>query len=383
MKRISTLLLSIVLVISCSVTAFASEVTVNNGAGSVPVVLTQETTNFSVTVPTVLPVWVSATHDIEVATDAKIINNGFGPVCVKSVTVESLGAWELVDFNSDLVAAKVNSNQYGLQFMWSNVQTDGTCSVENFPSIKGNNSMGLVYAANISVLSSEFEGNIAKVTFVVGWDDGTIVTGTDGVEYPWRYTVNQNGTATLKEYLGENGTGVDLTVPNTIAGYPVDRCAATKLNGNTVKFNTVTVEDGVSLAPEIFYNTEINRLVIGTNVTFEKNNNPYGNENKSATRTPFGMSVTTSFAGGTSWRTNYSGAKVKVLETHSPITHYAIFGESEDLTSVTFGSEITTIDRQLFKNCPNLDVINVMNKEEDITFTGTAGVIYGKYNFIG
>ena len=89
--------------------------TTDGGSGAVPVVLTQKVTKFSVTVPTVLPVYMSVTHEIEVATDAKIINNGFGPVCVKSVQVDSLKDWELVEFEADLTGGKVNEHKYGLQ----------------------------------------------------------------------------------------------------------------------------------------------------------------------------------------------------------------------------------------------------------------------------
>lgn len=71
---------------------------------------------------------------------------------------------------------------------------------EQCPCIKGNGSMHLDYDANISVLSGALEENIAMVTFVVGWDDGSIVTGVLGVEYPWKYIVTADGTATLIEY---------------------------------------------------------------------------------------------------------------------------------------------------------------------------------------
>lgn len=382
MKKIISMLLAVVLAIGCSATAFAHEVTTDGGSGAVPVVLTQKVTKFSVTVPTVLPVYMSATHEIEVATDAKIINNGFGPVCVKSVQVDSLKDWELVEFESDLTGGRVNEHKYGLQFMWSDVQTDGTCAVDNFPTIKGNGSMHLDYDANISVLSGALEENIAMVTFVVGWDDGSIVTGVLGVEYPWKYIVTADGTATLIEYLGDRRSGADLVVPNEIAGYTVKACAATNLSGNSV-FGTVTIQDNVELAPEIFYNTTIDKLVIGKNVVFQTNSIPYGNELLPALRTPFGMSIRRTYAVN-STRTFYSGAKVKTIETHSPITVYAIFGDSSTITNVTFGPEVTTIDRQMFRGCVNLESITVQNSKDNITWLNEqSGVSISKYNFVG
>ena len=382
MKKIISMLLAVVLAIGCSATAFAHEVTTDGGSGAVPVVLTQKATKFSVTVPTVLPVYMSATHEIEVATDAKIINNGFGPVCVKSVQVDSLDDWELVEFEADLTGGKVNEHKYGLQFMWSDVQTDGTCAVDNFPTIKGNNSMHLDYDANISVLSGALEENIAMVTFVVGWDDGSIITGVLGIEYPWKYVVTSDGTATLIEYLGDYTSGENLLVPNEIAGYTVKACAATNLKLHGV-FGTVTIQDNVELVPEVFKYTQIDSLVIGKNVVFQTDTTPYGNEALPALRTPFATRTTRTYAVN-STRTFYSGATVKTIETHSPITEYSIFGDSSTITNVTFGPEVTTIDRQLFRGCANLESITVQNSEDNITWLNEqSGVSISKYNFVG
>ena len=390
MKKFLSLVIALALAVSTIPSAFASEVDAEGSGGSVPVVLTQEATSFSVTIPTALPVYVSADHEISVATDAKIINNNFGSVQVKSLTVEDLNGWTLMSFNSDFSKSKVDSYEYGLQFMGSNVNTDGSCSVANFSVINGNSSLHLDYDANISMLSNPVELNIAKVIFVVGWNDGSSIVDPDPdpdpdpdepdpgaqtfTEYPWEYTVESDGTTNLTNYIGEFGSDVNLVVPNTIGGHTVstleDCVAQLETVGGSeerqysdVVFNKVTIEDGVTLAARTFREATINDLYIGKNVTFEQ---IFRDKLSSGyVSTPFG------YAGASGSYYRVKGVNINTIETHSVIPNGATFGYCDTLTRVIIGSEVTSLNRHLFKSCSNLSGIIVMNTADGITMTSS------------
>lgn len=394
MKKFLSFVIALALAVSTIPAAFASEIDAEGAGGSVPVVLTQEATSFSVTVPTALPVYVSADHEISVATDAKIINNNFGSVRVKSLTVEDLNGWKLMSFNSNFSKSKVDSYEYGLQFMGSNVNTDGSCSVANFSVINGNSSLHLDYDANISMLSNPVELNIAKVIFVVGWNDGSGIVepnpepepepepepgpGAEALtEYPWEYTVQSDGTANLTKYIGRFGSDVNLVVPNTIGGYAVSKledCIApttTNSAGTTkqysdVVFNKVTIEDGVTLASRTFREATINDLYIGKNVTFE--NIYFDNTSAGYVSTPFG------YAGAGGYHYMVKGVNINSIETHSVIPNGATFGYCDALTRVIIGSEVSSLNRFLFRSCSNLSGIIVMNTADGITLTTPTGI---------
>lgn len=396
MKKFLSFVIALALAVSTIPAAFASEIDAEGAGGSVPVVLTQEATSFSVTVPTALPVYVSADHEISVATDAKIINNNFGSVRVKSLTVEDLNGWTLRKFETDFSKSKVDSYEYGLQFMGSNVNTDGSCSVANFSVINGNSSLHFDYDANISMLSNPVELNIAKVVFVVGWNDGSGIVepnpepepepnpepgpgpGAEALtEYPWEYTVQSDGTANLTKYIGRFGSDVNLVVPNTIGGYAVSKledCIApttTNSAGTTkqysdVVFNKVTIEDGVTLASRTFREATINDLYIGKNVIFE--NSYLDNMSAGYVSTPFG------YAGAGGYHYMVKGVNINSIETHSVIPNGATFGYCDALTRVIIGSEVSSLNRFLFRSCSNLSGIIVMNTADGITLTTPGGI---------
>ena len=80
--------LSMALCLSMAVTSFATdpEITSSGASASSAVTLTVAAANFSVTVPTSLPVSVAADGTVTVAgTNPKIVNSGTGPVSVTGV----------------------------------------------------------------------------------------------------------------------------------------------------------------------------------------------------------------------------------------------------------------------------------------------------------
>ncbi|MBQ9716444.1 MAG: hypothetical protein IJV76_00465, partial [Clostridia bacterium] len=125
MKKFITLALALCMALSASVCAYAAEIDTDGGSGSTPVYLSStedgtmegepSATAMSVTVPTALPMAMSQTGDVTTADNCQIINNSYGAVRVKSVTISAENGWRLTAFGdkSTLASEKVDSNQLG------------------------------------------------------------------------------------------------------------------------------------------------------------------------------------------------------------------------------------------------------------------------------
>ncbi len=199
MKKFLSIALALCMVCALSVSAFAAEIDTDGGNGSTPVYLsstedgsiggTPSATAMSVTVPTALPMAVSQSGDVTTADNCKIVNNSFGAVRVKSVTISAANGWKLTAFGdkSSLASEKVNSNKLGFSMSiggGSAVSTDTSDAsmqtlISNpitgcYMSGAGNqdaNSVSVLYNAIVTPLSNAVtNANIANVVFVVEWD---------------------------------------------------------------------------------------------------------------------------------------------------------------------------------------------------------------------
>ena len=127
MKKILSLILVLCLSLAVSVTAFAAEIDTSGGTGSTPVELTTTNggigggeddiapTKLSVTVPTALPMAMSDDGSVVTATGCKIVNNSYGPVRVKNVTITAANGWHLTAYGdkASLAWEKVDSHKLG------------------------------------------------------------------------------------------------------------------------------------------------------------------------------------------------------------------------------------------------------------------------------
>lgn len=199
MKKFLSIALALCMVCALSVSAFAAEIDTDGGNGSTPVYLsstedgsiggTPSATAMSVTVPTSLPMAVSQSGDVTTADNCKIVNNSFGAVRVKSVTISAANGWKLTAFGdkATLASEKVNSNKLGFSMSiggGSAVSTDTSDAsaqslISNpitgcYMSGAGNqnaNSVSVLYNAIVTPLSNAVtNANIANVVFVVEWD---------------------------------------------------------------------------------------------------------------------------------------------------------------------------------------------------------------------
>jgi hypothetical protein len=182
-----------------SVTAFAADIENNGGSGSTPVNLSSTddgtiggdpaATAMSVTVPTALPMTMSQTGDVTTADNCQIVNNSYGAVRVKSVTITAASGWFLTAFGdkSTLANEKVNSNKLGFAMSvgeGTQVKTSsGNAATQTlitapvtgcYMSGAGNtsgNTVSVSYSAIVTPLSSPVtDATVATVVFIVEWD---------------------------------------------------------------------------------------------------------------------------------------------------------------------------------------------------------------------
>ena len=199
-KKIISLVLAICMIASLAISASAANtVDASGGTGTSSVTLSSTAdgsiggdpaaTKMSVTVPTMLPIAVGVDGTVSTATDAKIVNNGFGAVKVANVSIEAAQGWNLTAFGdkATLAKEKVDSNKFGFSISLGNGAaqiTDGknaskqtllTDAIEGcFMSGVGDtsaNSIGIVYDAIVTPVSEAVTNtSIASVLFVIAWD---------------------------------------------------------------------------------------------------------------------------------------------------------------------------------------------------------------------
>lgn len=193
------LALALCMMLCMSVTAFAADIEESGGSGSTPVSLSStedgtlggdpSATAMNVTVPTALPMAMSQTGDVTTADNCQIINNSYGAVRVKSVTISAASGWNLTAFGdkSTLAGEKVDSNKLGFALTLgggTQVVTDSSntatqtlistplagCFMTGIGDASGN-AIDVDYAAIVTPLSSAVtDTTVANVVFVIEWD---------------------------------------------------------------------------------------------------------------------------------------------------------------------------------------------------------------------
>ena len=197
-SKILSLVLALSLCLCMGVTAFAAEIDTDGGAGTTPVSLSSTkdgtiggdpaATAMSVTVPTALPMAMAQDGSVTTADNCKIVNNSYGAVRVKSVTISGANGWTLTAFGdkSTLASAKVDSDKLGFALTLgggAQVKTDNSntasqalisapvsgCFMTGVGDQTGN-SISVIYDAIVTPLSSAVtNATIANVVFIVEW----------------------------------------------------------------------------------------------------------------------------------------------------------------------------------------------------------------------
>ena len=198
-SKILSLVLALSLCLCMGVTAFAAEIDTDGGAGTTPVSMSSTkdgtiggdpaATAMSVTVPTALPMAMAQDGSVTTADNCKIVNNSYGAVRVKSVTISGANGWTLTAFGdkSTLASAKVDSDKLGFALTLgggAQVKTDNSntasqalisapvsgCFMTGVGDQTGN-SISVIYDAIVTPLSNAVtNATIANVVFIVEWD---------------------------------------------------------------------------------------------------------------------------------------------------------------------------------------------------------------------
>ena len=196
--KLIALCLALCMVCAMSATAFAAEIDTSGGSGTTPVNLTTtnggvgggETTptKLNVVVPTSLPMAMSDDGNVVTATDCKIVNNSYGAVRVKSVSITAASGWHLTAFGnkSSLAGEKVDSNKLGFAMSiggGAQVKTASDAATQALITspITGcymtgagdtsANSVKIDYSAIVTPLSGAVKNaTVASVVFVIEWD---------------------------------------------------------------------------------------------------------------------------------------------------------------------------------------------------------------------
>ncbi len=198
-SRIMSLVLALCMTCAIGITASAADIDTSGGSASTPVNLTTTNngiggeggttaTKLNVTVPTALPMAMSDDGTVVTATDCKIVNNSYGAVRVKSVTISSAEGWNLTAFGdkATLAAEKVDSNKLGFAMKiggGQQVQTTTNDANQNLiaePIIgcymtgvgdSAKNTVSIDYSAIVTPLSGTMKNaTVANVVFVIEWD---------------------------------------------------------------------------------------------------------------------------------------------------------------------------------------------------------------------
>jgi hypothetical protein len=199
MKKFIALALALCMVCAMSVTAFAAEIDTSGGSGTTPVNLTTTNdgigggdtptpTKLNVVVPTSLPMAMSDDGNVVTATDCKIINNSYGAVRVKSVSITAASDWHLTAFGnkSTLAGEKVDSNKLGFAMKIggsAQVKTASDAATQSLITVPitgcymtgigdtNDNTVAVEYSAIVTPLSGAVNNaTVANVVFVIEWD---------------------------------------------------------------------------------------------------------------------------------------------------------------------------------------------------------------------
>ena len=185
-KKLLSTILALVMLASMATTTFAITaapgVYESGGNESVPVTLNVAPAIFSVTVPSVLPVSVTADGEVVCAEsgEARIINYSHGAVKVTNLEIDAINGWETVDYDSaEMHKVAVNSRLFA--FTINEEKTTGadaiTFDTANFPVLDGANDTdsdelvidydALIAPQNAAVVDMD----IANIVFTIAWEE--------------------------------------------------------------------------------------------------------------------------------------------------------------------------------------------------------------------
>lgn len=186
-KHLMVGILALMMTAAMPMAAFAGNIDTSGGTGSATVNLDVEAPTFSVTVPTALPINVSADGDVTTSSDVKIVNNSHGPVIVTNVALTGKNDWTVVEAGKDMSGVKVNAKEFGMTINGDKTNAEGNLvfSQDNWAAIGAKDDAGntdelaITYDAVVAPQADTVNTDIAEVVFTIGWDLAEPFTLTD------------------------------------------------------------------------------------------------------------------------------------------------------------------------------------------------------------
>lgn len=171
-----------------------NELSAEDKSGISPIMLETSGLYFSVTVPTVLPVYVNEQNQHFEAKNVSIINNSYGPVKVTAARVSEKGSWKLAAYDeAALDKEKVNTPVYGMMIDGKEVAAtdaaieDVTLGTElskvMAPSSVTDKSNVLTFGYQVKTapqakeIDRDHAATLGNVVFTLAWDAYVAPTG--------------------------------------------------------------------------------------------------------------------------------------------------------------------------------------------------------------
>ena len=170
-KRLCALALALCLTSALGVTAYATDISSTGSTGQSAIALDVTAATFSVTVPTSVTFAVSADGTVTAPSGCSIVNNGGGPIDITNVTLAGANGWTIKAWADDSFrSTPVGTKELMLKLNDTAFAADGSYngSVKN-ATINGGDSLALTFAADFAEQAAAVTGNIATITFTVGW----------------------------------------------------------------------------------------------------------------------------------------------------------------------------------------------------------------------
>ncbi len=271
--KVMSLTLAILLSLSLSVPVLADNY-ISHGKGTTDVELIQDSSKLTVTVPVGLPMYMDMDGNVFCAESglARITNDSYGPVEVKSCRIEKTTNWGLAAFNTDFRKEKVGIKSYGFQMNEANADpSTGNINAAAFPVINGKDYITLNYDGNIAAQDNAVENQvISQVVFTVGWNskDYAIITLlVDDEQIPLRATIGgtmadiaqslDNGRRIIKDYV-DYGSAHIMGYVDALQNYSV----LVYENGGSRVYWDDPITGSVSIKLGYCYNNEKDQIIV-------------------------------------------------------------------------------------------------------------------------
>ena len=257
-KKILPVFLSLALLTS---TAFAADtpiqLTQSGQSAQIPLDVQAEAAVFDVTVPSTLPVLITADGAVMTSSEAAIINNGNRTVRVSDITVQANNGWEVVEWGTPLTA---DVKEFSANINNKGANSDGSIDTTGFYGIGPSKSQEIVYQVDMPPMSTDIREAVANVTIVISWFNAKALTASPA---DW-FLIGPTGELcglTEEGYEAILKGNVDLVLPSTVksiksyAFKPASHwhnTSATNMNNCTSdhhapalkRINSITVNDG-------------------------------------------------------------------------------------------------------------------------------------------